>query len=154
MSNAKKSITEVIKFSLVGVLNTFVDWFLFWVLLSCVGLDKNIAQILATAAAMTSSYFINRYWTFHKTGRVKVLEMAKFIVVNLVSLLVSLLCLNIFYDVLKVYNWANYFIAIFLDFKLSGDSAIMFCKVCAAPLSFAVNFIGNKLWVFVKKDNK
>lgn len=151
MNNKKKSVTEILKFGLIGAFNTFLDYFLFWVFLSLLNFDKNIAQILATAIAMTNSYFCNRYWTFGKKGAVKLSEMWRFIVVNMCSLGVNLICLNLFCDVLKVYEWANAILsAVKINFTLSGDMAVMFCKLCAVPFSLAVNFLGNKLWVFKK----
>lgn len=154
-TNVKKSIGEILKFGLIGVFNTFVDWGLFWVFLSLAGLDKNISQIFATAIAMTSSYFLNRYWTFNQTGKVKIAEMGKFIIVNLVSLSVNLICLNLFCDVFRLYNIANSVLKLInIKYVLTGDMAIMFCKVCAVPFSLAVNFLGNKLWVFGKKEGK
>lgn len=154
-NEAKKSIAEALKFGLIGAFNTFIDWGLFWVFLSLCGLDKNIAQIFATAIAMTNSYFLNRYWTFKQTGKVKISEMGKFVVVNLISLLVNLLCLNLFCDVFKLYNLANACLELVnINYVLTGDMAIMFCKVLAVPFSLAVNFLGNKLWVFGKKEGK
>ncbi|MBP3337460.1 MAG: GtrA family protein [Clostridia bacterium] len=153
--NTKKSIAEALKFGLIGAFNTFVDWGLFWVFLSVAGFDKNIAQILATAIAMTNSYFLNRYWTFNQKGKVQISEMGKFVVVNLVSLLVNLICLNLFSDVFKLHNIFNAILKLLnINFVLTGDLAIMFCKVCAVPFSLAVNFFGNKLWVFGKKEGK
>lgn len=152
MTETKKNIIEVLKFGLIGIFNTLTDWGLFWIFLSALRLDKNFAQIFATAIAMTFSYFLNRYWTFKKTGSVKLSEMAKFVVVNLCSLGVNLLCLNLFCDILKLYNAANWFLDILnIGYTLSGDMAVMFCKLCAVPFSLAVNFLGNKLWVFNKK---
>lgn len=153
MTDGKKTVKEAIKFAFIGVINTVLDWVLFWVFLSALGFNKNISQILATALAMCNSYLLNRYFTFKKTGSVKLSEISKFILVNLLSLLVNLLCLNLFCDVFKVYLWANsIFDFVGIDFMLSGDTAIMFSKLCAVPFSLLVNFIGNKLWVFGKKE--
>ena len=149
---AKKGFLELIKFGLIGVFNTFLDYFLFYVFLSRAGLDKNLAQILATAIAMTNSYFCNRYWTFKQKGCVKLSEMLRFVVVNLCSLGVNLLCLNLFCDVFRLYIYANRLLeAIGIDYVLEGDMAVMFCKLMAVPFALGVNFLGNKFWVFHKK---
>lgn len=147
----KSDILQAAKFALVGVANTALDYLLFFVFMSLCRLDKNIAQILATGLAMTNSYLVNRYWTFKKTGGVKGGEIWRFILVNLLSLLTTLLCLNLFHDWLGVYKPVNrLLIMLGIPFTLQGDIAVMFCKLLATPFSLAVNFLGNRLWVFKK----
>lgn len=153
-SDSKKNLSQILKFASVGVLNTALDYALFALFFSLLGLDKNISQVFATAIAMTNSYIINRYFTFEKKGAVKIDEMLKFIIVNLVSMGVTIALLNIFYDVLHIETWANAILFAFgSEFVLSGDKAVLFCKLAAVPFSLAVNFLGNRLWVFkaVKK---
>ncbi len=148
----KNDLLQVLKFGLVGVCNTLLDYGLFYVFLSLCRLDKNVAQVLATALAMVNSYLVNRYWTFEKSGAVQGGEIVRFILVNLLSLLTTLLCLNLFYDVLALHEVANGLLSVLgIAFALSGNMAVMFCKVLAMPFSLAVNFLGNRLWVFGKK---
>ena len=146
----KKDFIQVIKFGLVGALNTLLDYGLFFVFFSLLNLDKNFAQILATAIAMTNSYLINRYWTFEQSGSVQGREIWRFIVVNILSLSTTLLCLNLFYDVFRLHEVANHILAtMHVPFALTGeDLPVMFCKLIAMPFSLAVNFLGNRLWVF------
>ncbi len=154
-TNAKKNLIQVVKFGLIGIANTAIDYLLFFVFFSLLNLDKNLAQVLATAIAMTNSYFFNRYWTFGKKGKVKVDEMWKFIIVNLVSMGVTILCLNLFSDVFHLYRFANQLLsAAGIGFQLTGDNAVLFCKVAAIPFSLAVNFLGNRLWVFGKQSKE
>jgi len=151
----KKNLLQIIKFGFVGVFNTVIDYGLFFLFFSIFGLDKNIAQILATALAMTNSYLINRYWTFEKSGNVRGGEIWKFIIVNILSLLTTLLCLNLFYDALHLHEVANHLLTLLnIPFTLTGDLGVLFCKILAMPFSLAVNFLGNRLWVFAEKDKK
>lgn len=146
-------MVQVVKFALIGVLNTALDYFLFFVFFSLLHINKNAAQVLATALAMTNSYLFNRYWTFEKKGRVQAGEMWKFIAVNLVSMGVTILCLNLFYDVMHLERLANMLLSYTpLSLHLTGDAAVMFCKLAAVPFSLAVNFLGNRLWVFRKQS--
>ncbi len=148
----KNDVLQAVKFLAVGVVNTLLDYGLFYLFLSVCGLDKNLAQIFATALAMTNSYLVNRYWTFEKKGGVKAGEIVRFVIVNLLSLLTTLLCLNLFYDVLSLHHVCNNLLALCgMEYQLSGDVAILFCKALAMPFSLAVNFLGNRLWVFRKK---
>ncbi len=151
----KNNILEALKFIFVGFLNTLIDYSLFFVLFSLLGLDKNIAQIFSTAIAMTNSYLLNRYFTFKKGGSVRLSEMVRFVFVNLMSLGVTLLCLNLFYDVFALHLvWNRAIEALSLPFFLEGDTAVMACKVLATPFSVLVNFLGNKLWVFREKSEE
>ncbi len=151
----KENIFQVLKFSLVGILNTAVDYIGFYIFFAWVGLDKNIAQILATGIAMANSYLCNRYWTFHQTGGIRADEIGKFIVVNLISMLVTILCLNVFYDVLHIEQVANHLFALLgLSWRFVGDASVMLAKLAAVPFSLAVNFLGNRLWVFAKQTKE
>lgn len=145
----KKDLLRAVKFALVGLLNTCLDYGLFFVFFSLLDLDKNLAQVCATVLAMANSYFWNRYWTFERKGKAQVNEMWKFVVINLISMSVTLLLMNLFYDFVHLERAANALLAhTSFAFRLEGDLAVMFCKLVAMPFSLAVNFLGNRLWVF------
>lgn len=151
----QKNLKEIVKFFLVGTLNTVIDYGLFFVLFALLGANKNFAQTVASLVAMTNSYLINRYWTFEKAGSIRGREIWRFAFVNLLSLGVTLLCLNLFYDVLSLHEAANRMLfSLGARYMLAGDVAVLFCKVLSMPFSMAVNFLGNKLWVFAGAEEK
>lgn len=153
--NSKKNLIQIIKFSAFGILNTAIDYLLFALFFSLCNIDKSLAQVFATAIAMTNSYILNRYFTFNQKGAVNVNEMWKFIVVNLVSMGVTVLLLNVFYDLWHIENIANAILGgLSIPFILEGDLAVMFCKLLAIPFSLAINFLGNRLWVFGSKSEE
>lgn len=153
-TNTKKNLIQVIKFGAIGIMNTAIDYLLFALFLSLCGFDKSISQVLATAIAMTNSYILNRYFTFGKKGAVKVNEMWKFIIVNLVSMGVTIMLLYLFYDILHVERLANHILgALSVPFEIEGNIAVLFSKLLATPFSLAVNFLGNRLWVFASKKS-
>ncbi len=148
----EKNLIQIIKFGAIGIMNTLIDYLLFALFFSICNFDKSLAQVFATLIAMTNSYLLNRYFTFGKKGSVKVGEMWKFIIVNLVSMGVTIILLSLFYDVLHLERLANHLLgAVSVPFKLTGDLAVIFCKILATPFSLAVNFLGNRLWVFGSK---
>jgi putative flippase GtrA len=59
-------IREMTKFGIIGVVNMVVD-FAVWNALFFIGPIK--AQVVATIVAATSSYFMNRHWTFRHRAR-------------------------------------------------------------------------------------
>ncbi|HEQ72155.1 MAG TPA: GtrA family protein [Spirochaetia bacterium] len=116
-----------IKFSLVGVLNTAIDFLLF-TLLDYLGVFALIAHTCSYTAGLINSYFWNKFWTFRQPRRYSVEEAVRFILVNLVALGIAggiiLVCIQVF---------------AFSD---------VIAKAISIPFSFAINFVGSKYLVF------
>ncbi|EAQ6582840.1 GtrA family protein [Salmonella enterica] len=56
----------------VGVLNTAIHWVCFGVMLSLIGMNQAISNLVAFCVAVTFSFFVNANWTFKSkatTGR-------------------------------------------------------------------------------------
>lgn len=87
----KESLGQFLKFALVGVLNTVVDFLVFQLLNLTLGWTY-LAQVIGYSAGVLNSYFWNSRWTFRKEHQRSAREAAAFVVVNLVSLGVSLAC--------------------------------------------------------------
>lgn len=119
---------QILKFNLVGVLNTLVDFGLF-TLLHFLGNYYLAAQIVSFTGGMANSYLLNKYWTFeHSSNPVNGKEITRFLVINLCSLGASLLLLYLFHDVFSFH--------------------VLFSKVLATGVVLILNFAGYKLWVF------
>ncbi len=121
---------EFVRFATVGVLNTGVDMVIFF-LLTWLGMPYVAAQVVSYSCGTANSYLLNKIWTFRSSG-FSYSEITRFIVVNLASLGVSLVCLTMLHD--------------------RAGFGLGVAKVCATVAALAVNFIGNKLWVFRVKD--
>ena len=119
---------QFIKFGLVGCLNTLVDLIVF-TLLNAIFHIYYLAKIVSYSCGVLNSYFFNTRWTFRKEHKKSAREFLLFVVINLISLGVSLgmlyVCRNLF--------------MIRIDFL---------SNVVATVVSLVVNFIGNKLIVF------
>lgn len=151
----KKNLTEIVKFCSIGAFNTVLDYVLFFLFFSILNINKTMAQVFATAIAMTNSYVFNRYWTFGRRGMIRADEIIKFVVVNFVAMSVTIICLHLFYDFLHAECLVNYLLSLTnISYRLSGDSSVMFCKLISMPFSLIVNFLGNRLWVFKKNSDK
>jgi len=119
---------QFIKFGLVGCLNTLVDLIVF-TLLNAIFHIYYLAKIVSYSCGVLNSYFFNTRWTFQKEHKKSAKEFVLFVVINLISLGVSLGML---------YVCRNAFM-IRIDFL---------SNVIATVVSLVVNFIGNKLIVF------
>lgn len=123
-----KGLRQFIKFNVVGIMNTAVDFGVFMILNRYLGLIYAVSQVISYSCGMVNSYFLNKFWTFQKREDFTAIEVTKFILVNLCSLGVSLLVLYI------------------LQSKWSWE--VLPSKVLATGFSVGVNFLGNKFWVF------
>ncbi len=128
------NLIQFIKFNLVGILNTLVDIGVF-ALLTALGLNRYVAQVISYSCGVLNSYLFNTLWTFRSEKHRTAKEFFLFVCVNLVSLGVSLG---------MIYVAENY---------LNIEGTLM-QKLIATPVAMAVNFIGNKLFVFKKTEDK
>ena len=137
---AKKTIWQMVKFAIVGVLNTLVDFAVFQTLNLTLGWVY-AAQVLGYTAGVVNSYLWNSSWTFR--------EIALFLLVNLASLGVSLGMIWLCREVFGVTNeWVASWMPKALAGFLKGDTV---AKLIATAVAIVVNYVGNRLFVFTKK---
>jgi putative flippase GtrA len=124
---------QFIKFNLVGLLNTALDFAVF-TLLTWLGVYYILAQCLSYGVGMLNSYTLNKYWTFAQKGRFEPKQAIRFALLNLGSLLLSLALLVIFKD-----QWMM---------------KVLLAKLLTTVITTLVNYAGNKLWVFPANETK
>ncbi len=127
-SRLKTGIVQFIKFNLVGVLNTLVD-FIVYTALTALGLNITVSNVISYGCGIANSYICNSSWTFKGQQKRSVKEALMFLAVNLVSLGVST----------SVLHLCRYV------FNIQSD---ILCKVISIPCAMVANFAGNKLFVF------
>jgi putative flippase GtrA len=88
---------QVIRFSLVGVLNTIVGYGVFFISLSYI--NYLLALIVSHIVGVTHSFFWNKYWVF-RSNKNKIREFLKFYSVYGVMLLINIAMLYYFVSVL------------------------------------------------------
>lgn len=130
MSDLLKKYKRLIRFAVVGVINTGVDVLLFTVLREFFGLHRSICQVVGYTAGTLNSFAMNKLWTFEnkEAGRKTVGQAIRFITVNAVSLGASLLVLELLNKELAI--------------NIYG------AKGAATAVSWAINYAGYRLWVF------
>lgn len=119
----------LIKFALVGVVNTSIDLAVYALLTWC-GLNYIIAQCISYSAGVLNSYMMNRKWTFERKGKGSNREFFAFIGVNLISLVLTSLLLTLFYQWLGI--------------------SLLISKLLVTAVSIGTNYIGTKQFVFTK----
>lgn len=132
MEKLKKLFFQAVKFGLVGVINTLVDYGVYTLLLFVPFFKENyvLAQVLGYSAGLINSLVLNKRWTFSQREPMTKGQLASFLLVNLVALAVSTGILILTQENLQLNRYAG--------------------KIIATVGSMAVNFLGNKLLVFRK----
>lgn len=145
----KKTIRQMVKFAIVGVLNTLVDFAVFQSLNLTLGWVY-AAQVAGYTFGVINSYLWNSNWTFREHRTRSLREMAMFLLVNLASLGVSLGMIWLLREVIGLSNeWVALWMPKALAGFIKGDTV---CKLIATVFAIAVNYLGNRLFVFRKKE--
>ncbi|MEN3185782.1 MAG: GtrA family protein [Atribacterota bacterium] len=128
--NVRNDFIQFVKFGLVGIANTLIDFGIFVLLHGYLQVFYALAQVVSYSCGMVNSYLINKFWTFQNRKGIQLNEVVKFGVVNLLSLGVSL---TLLYFVRGRVNWG-----------------VVESKILATSGSLFVNFVGSKFWVFAE----
>ncbi|MDR7002115.1 GtrA family protein [Neobacillus niacini] len=118
-----------IKFALVGVVNTSID-FIVYAILTWFNVNYILAQCISYSAGVLNSYIMNRKWTFEQKGKGRKREFITFIGVNLITLVMTSCLLTLFYKHLGLSLWIS--------------------KLLVTAVCMGLNYIGTKKLVFTK----
>ena len=113
-----KSFKELLKFGLAGAVNTLIDFAVLNILISTFGLGENnahymIFKVISFLAAVTNSFFMNKYWVFKKTTTDTPSEVWRFLGVSLIGLVLNALVSSFFFNFgpriypFSMHAWAN-----------------------------------------------
>jgi putative flippase GtrA len=119
---------RVVRFGIVGVLNTGIDFAVFSTLVFAFGWHVVPANTASYSVAVVNSYLMNKYWTFgdRSTGREAVARGVRFVAFNLVGLAIGNLAV-----------WA-----------LARQVPVLAAKVGATALTFVWNYWTNRRFVY------
>lgn len=124
----KAFLLKFLRFCIVGVSGTVIDFGLTWLCKEVFKIPKFIANAIGFVVAATNNYILNRIWTWGSTNDQVGVEYTKFFVVSLIGLGINTLILYIFNEKLK---W---------NFYLS--------KVFATGVVMLWNFFANNFFTF------
>lgn len=129
--NLKKEFIRLVKFNIVGVMNTSIDFVVFYILTTFISFSVVPAQIIAYSMGVINSYFMNRFWTFNVKGDHSKKQFLLFILVNLFALSVSTILI--------------YFLA-----KMIAQ--VMIAKVLVTVVVMVINYLGQRYIIFNDKE--
>ena len=130
--------SRLIRFGIVGTLNTFIDFGLLF-LLKSLGLPIVTSNIISSGTAFVVSFFANKTYTFKTDGGNVVREMILFTIVTLFGLWVlqSIVLSSV--------------IPFFTNLTHNRDSALMMAKLAATAVSLIWNYILYSKFVFTHR---
>ena len=140
-----KLFRQIVRFVVVGVINTGIDLIVLNVLIHVTHKGENggfyysLFKSISFIVALTNSYFMNKYWTFAgQGGKNKVIEISEFIIVSIFGFIINVAVASAFVDwVPVVYGLEKYWPSI--------------GALCGTAVGLIWNFVGYKLIVFEKK---
>ena len=122
-------VIRFIKFGMVGVINTLVNWIIFFIL-NALDMYYILANIIAYILGTVNSYLWNTLWVFKYKDKASTETTIKFIILNLIGLGLNTGILYVLVDLCNL----NKFIGL----------------VITTAIVMIINYIVNKLWVFSK----
>lgn len=123
-----------LRFALVGIANTTIDFGLLFILVA-LGLDKILSNYIATTAAFIFSFFANRSYTFKSAGNIK-----KQIILFSIVTLFGLWVIQPIVITVTTHGLAN------LD--LSNEITLLISKVLATGITLVWNYVFYSKLVF------
>lgn len=121
---------DISRFSLVGVVNTLVDFCMFTVFNGVIGVGYEASQVIGYSFGVINSFIFNKKWTFQKrkVNKKILYEFIEFILVNLISLIVTVVIIKL---LVKNFNM-NVYLA----------------KLIVTIIAQLINFLAYKFLVF------
>lgn len=124
----KPLIRQFTKFCFVGLINASIDFIVYLTLTRIFNLYFILANLGSFIIAVTSSFLINKKWTFRDQGKDQVKKYIKFIITNLIGLGINTTLLYCFVTYLGLYD--------------------IIAKILAIILTTFWNFSASKYWTF------
>lgn len=111
----KNLIIQIIKFSIVGVIATIIDFSVLMLLKEVVHLDVLVASALSFCVSVVANYILSMLFVFKggKNGKIK--EFIIFVVLSIGGLLLNQLLMWLGTEILAVYYlWVKVFACVFV----------------------------------------
>lgn len=125
-----EKISLFFRFCIVGIGNTLIDFSFFFLLIK-IGAPYLSAQLIAYSAGILNSFIWNRYWTFQQKQKMRLGEIIRFLLINMIALMATNILLIYLYDFF--------------------ETSLFLSKVIATVVGVCITFLGSRYYVFQHK---
>lgn len=125
---------EMIRYLIIGVLTTLVNWVAYWALTRLLGADEMIANAAAWAISVAFAYVTNKLYVFEShvsSARALALEIFNFVLARVFSLVADQAIIWLLVKKLGLYDMA--------------------CKLFSNVVVIVMNYVLSKRIIFRKK---
>ena len=93
-AKVKKILAEIVRFGIIGVLATLLDWGIFYVLTNFLGVYYVVSSVIGFCVSVIFNYLLSRAWVFHVTEKQNVVrEFILFMITSIIGLGINTLVL-------------------------------------------------------------
>ena len=93
-AKVKKILAEIVRFGIIGVLATLLDWGIFYVLTNFLGVYYVVSSVIGFCVSVIFNYLLSRVWVFHVTEKQNVVrEFILFMITSIIGLGINTLVL-------------------------------------------------------------
>ena len=107
----RRGIRQLIKFGIVGVSSTVIDWGIYLLLTRIFGFYYLMAKILSFGVAVLNSYIWNRRWTFRSNDPAKLKQFIKFLTISFVGVVLNTFIMYLSVEHLRWHDIYGLFLA-------------------------------------------
>ena len=104
-------IKQVIKFGIVGVIATLIDYIILFILTEYVGLYYLISSIISFSISLIFNYILSIIWVFNIKNKQTYKELLLFVILSIVGLIINQIILYFCTDILNCYYMISKMIA-------------------------------------------
>jgi putative flippase GtrA len=138
-----KNFLKLISFSIIGIINTFIDIAILNLLIYVFNIENHIYFLICKGVsflfAVTNSYFMNNYFTFSQK-KVEKKDFINFLILSIFGLLVNTFVSGFIFNVLISYK------DIYSVYLIGTFSAII-----GSGITMLVNYFNYSYFIFNKK---
>ncbi len=122
---------QLVRFGLVGAVGFVVNLAVYTLFVHGLGVEYRVASVAAWIVAVANNFVWNRHWTFDAGEGVAHHQAMRFLLVSVVTEIISLLLLTLLVE--------------------SGGFSKVPAQALAVAAATPLSFLGNKLWSFRAK---